>query len=182
MSRTGWGHFELDLWHISYIFGGRNPKFSVWIHLRVVECHTLFIDHCVSFIKIYCFWGYFINLWHNSWFCLIINSQTVQCKGIFIGGTTLFSHRRKDWIVPNSLLTQHPYSMIQGNTNPLTSQSCKPLPYDCTSVWASRYYFQHVFCAYEFNEQRWKHQNTKMYKGQPRFIVTIPQNFFIDYV
>ena len=42
MSRTGWGHFELDLWHISYIIGGRNPKFNMWIHLGVVECHTLF--------------------------------------------------------------------------------------------------------------------------------------------
>ena len=40
-----WGHFDLDLWHISYIIGGRNPKFSVWIHLGVAECHTLFIDH-----------------------------------------------------------------------------------------------------------------------------------------
>ena len=98
VSRTGWGHFELDLWHISYIIRGRNPKFSVWIRLRVVECHTLFIDHCVSFMKIYCLGGYFINLWHNSWFCLIINFQTVQLKGIFTGGTTLFSHRRKDWM------------------------------------------------------------------------------------
>ena len=57
MSRTGWGHFELDLWHISYIIGGRNPKFSAWIHLGVVECHTLFIDHCDSFMKIYCLGG-----------------------------------------------------------------------------------------------------------------------------
>ena len=55
MSRTGWDHFELDLWHISYIIGGRNPKFSVWIHLGVVECHLLFMDQCVSFMKIYCF-------------------------------------------------------------------------------------------------------------------------------
>ena len=45
-----------------YIIGGRDPKFSVWIHLGVVECHTLFIDQCVSFMKIYCLWGYFINL------------------------------------------------------------------------------------------------------------------------
>ena len=59
--RTGVGHFELDLWHISYIIGGRDPKFSVWIHLRVVECHTMFIDHCVSFMKIYCLWGYFCH-------------------------------------------------------------------------------------------------------------------------
>ena len=66
-------------------------------------------------------------------------------------------------------------------TNLLTSQSCKPLPYDCTSVWASRYYFQHVFCTCEFNEQRWKHQNTKMYKGPSWSIVRIPQNFFIYY-
>ena len=42
--------------------GGRNLKFSVWIPLWVVECHTLFIDQCVSFMKIYCLWGYFINL------------------------------------------------------------------------------------------------------------------------
>ena len=45
-----------------YIIGGRNPKSSVWIHLGVVECHTLFMDHCVSFMKIYCLLGYFINL------------------------------------------------------------------------------------------------------------------------
>ena len=56
------GHFELDLWQISYIIGGRNPTFRAWIQLGVVECHTLFIDHCVSFIKTYCLWGYFINL------------------------------------------------------------------------------------------------------------------------
>ena len=56
------GSLELDLWHISYIIGGRNPKFSVWIHLGVVECHTLVIDHCVALMKIYCLWGYFINL------------------------------------------------------------------------------------------------------------------------
>ena len=62
MSRTGWGHFELDLWHISYIIDGRDPKFSVWIHLGVAECHTLFIDHCVSLMKIFCRLGYFINL------------------------------------------------------------------------------------------------------------------------
>ena len=61
--QSGWDHFELDLWHISYIiFGGRNPEVSVWILLGVVECHTLFIDHCVSFMKIYCLWGCFINL------------------------------------------------------------------------------------------------------------------------
>ena len=47
MVRTGLGHFELDLWHISYIIGGRNPEISAWIHLGVVVCHTLFIDHCV---------------------------------------------------------------------------------------------------------------------------------------
>ena len=57
MSRTGWGHFELYLWHISYIIGGRNLNFSVWIHLGTVECHTLFIDHCVSFMKINFFGG-----------------------------------------------------------------------------------------------------------------------------
>ena len=57
MYRTGWGHFELVVWHISYIIGGSNPKFSVWIHLGVVECHTLFIDYCASFMKIYCLGG-----------------------------------------------------------------------------------------------------------------------------
>ena len=35
--RTGWGHFELDLWQISYIIDERNPKFGVWIHLGVAE-------------------------------------------------------------------------------------------------------------------------------------------------
>ena len=34
------GHFEFDLLHISFIIGGRNPKFIVWIHLVVVECHN----------------------------------------------------------------------------------------------------------------------------------------------
>ena len=61
MSRTGLGHFELDLCHISYIIGGRNPKFSVKIHLGVVECHTLFIDHCVSFMKFIVF-GYILSI------------------------------------------------------------------------------------------------------------------------
>ena len=208
MYRTGWGHFELDLWHSSYFIGCKNlvrvPEcivldgvtlnlisgtspilLAVRISnlvcgyiLGVVECHTLFIDHCVSFMKIYCLWGYFINLWHNSWFCLIINSQTVQFKGIFIGGTTLFSHRRKESISTFSLSTQQPYGMIQGKTNSLTSQICKPLPYACTNFWASRYYFQHVFCTCEFNKQRWKHRNTKMYKGPSRSIIRIPQNFF----
>ena len=37
-----WGHLDLDLWHISYIIGDRNPKFSVWIDLGVAECYTLF--------------------------------------------------------------------------------------------------------------------------------------------
>ena len=102
-THTGWSHFEHDLWHISYIIGGRNPKFIVWIHLGVVECHTLIIDHCLIYENLLSL-GYFINLWHNSWFCLIINSQTVQFKGIFIGGTTLFSHRRKDCIATNQYL------------------------------------------------------------------------------
>ena len=68
MPRTGWGHFELDLWHTSYIIGGKNPKFSVWIYLGVAECHTLFIDHCVSFMKIYCLWvvAQFIILPNNQ--------------------------------------------------------------------------------------------------------------------
>ena len=61
MSRTVWGLFELDLWHIFYIIGGRNPKFSVWIHLGVVECHTLFIDYCVLFIKSIVFGGILPN-------------------------------------------------------------------------------------------------------------------------
>ena len=45
--RTGGGQFEIDLWHIYYIIGGSNHKFSVWIPLGGSECHTLFIDHCV---------------------------------------------------------------------------------------------------------------------------------------
>ena len=56
-----WFTLNLTIWNISYIIGGRNRK-SVWIHLGVVECHTLFIDHCVSYMKIYCLLGYFINL------------------------------------------------------------------------------------------------------------------------
>ena len=32
--------------HTSYIIWGRNPKFSVWIHLGFAECHTLFLHHC----------------------------------------------------------------------------------------------------------------------------------------
>ena len=51
MSRTVWGLFELDLGHISYIIGGRNPTFSVWIHLGVVECHTLFMSQCQNSSK-----------------------------------------------------------------------------------------------------------------------------------
>ena len=39
------GHFDLDLWHILHIIGGRNPKFSVRIYLGFSECRTLFIDH-----------------------------------------------------------------------------------------------------------------------------------------
>ena len=70
--------------------------------------------------------------------------------------------------------------MIQGKQT-LTSQSCKPLPYDCTSVWASSDCFQHVFCTCEINEQRWKHQNRNMYKVPSWSIVRIPQNFFIYY-
>ena len=31
--------------HISYIILGRNPKFDVWIHLGVPECHILFSGH-----------------------------------------------------------------------------------------------------------------------------------------
>ena len=32
--------------NISYIIGGRNPKFSVCIHLGVSECCLLFSGHC----------------------------------------------------------------------------------------------------------------------------------------
>ena len=35
------------------------------------------------------------------------------------------------------------------------------------------------FFTCEFNEQRWKHQHTKMYKGPSRSIVRISLNFFI---
>ena len=106
--------------HLLYYWRLRNPQFSVLIHLGVEECRTLFIDQCVSWMKIYCLWGYFINyLWHNSWFCLIINSKTVQFKGIFIGGTTFFLTKKKilnctKSISTFSLSTQYPYSMIQG--------------------------------------------------------------------
>ena len=49
MTRTGWGPFEHDLWHISYNIGGMNPKFIVWIHRGVVECHKLIMDHCLIY-------------------------------------------------------------------------------------------------------------------------------------
>ena len=117
----------------------------------------------------------------------MINSQTVQFKGIFYRWYNPFLTLKKRMNCTKSistffLSTQHPYSMIQGKTNSLTSQSCKPLPYDCTSFWASRYYFQHVFCTCEFNDKRWKKQITKkMYKGPSRSIVRIPQTFFIYY-
>ena len=147
VSRTGWGHFELDLWHISYIIGGRNPKFSVWMHLGVVyRSLCLIYENLLSL-------GVFYQFVTQFMICLIINSQTVQFKGVFIA-----VHRRKDWIEPNQNLhflfqrsthtawyREKPQS--QGKTNFSTSQSCKPIPYDCTSVWASRYYFQHVFCT-----------------------------------
>ena len=95
MSHTGLGHFELDLWHISYINGGRNPKFSVWIHHGVVEGHTLFRSLCLIYENLLSL-GVFYQFVTQFMILLIINSQTVQFKGILIGGTTLFSHRRKD--------------------------------------------------------------------------------------
>ena len=120
--RTGVGHFELDLWHISYIIGGRNPKCSVWIHLEVAEYHTMFIDHCVSFMKIYCLWGHFchtvtqfmilpnnqlsnsaiqryLNRWYNPFLTLKKRLNCTKSISTF------------------SLSTQHPYSMIKGKTN-----------------------------------------------------------------
>ena len=45
----------------SHIIGGSNPKFSVWIHLGVVESHTLFKDHCLIYENLLSL-GYFINL------------------------------------------------------------------------------------------------------------------------
>ena len=90
--RTGWGHFELDLWHISYIIDGRNPKFSVWIHLGVVECHTLCLiyENLLSLGVFYQFVTQFMILHNNQ----LSNSAIQRC--LFIGVTTLFSQRRKD--------------------------------------------------------------------------------------
>ena len=34
--------------HLLYYWRLRNPQFSVWIHLGVVECRTLIIDQYVS--------------------------------------------------------------------------------------------------------------------------------------
>ena len=57
MSHTVWGHFDLDLWNISYIVGDRNLKFSEWIYLVVAECQTLFLDHCDLHL-----WSQYVNL------------------------------------------------------------------------------------------------------------------------
>ena len=62
MSRTGGVTLNLTSGTSPILLAVGIPKFSVWMILGVVECHTLFIDHCVSFMKIYCLWGYFINL------------------------------------------------------------------------------------------------------------------------
>ena len=95
MSRTGWGHFELDLWHISYIIGDRNPKLNVRIHLGVVKCHTLYRSLCLIYENLMSL-GVFYQF--VTQFMILPNYQLSNSaiKGIFIGGTTLFSHRRKD--------------------------------------------------------------------------------------
>ena len=72
MSRTGWGHFELDLWRIFYIIGSRNPKFSVWIHLGVVMSHTVYrslrliYENLLSLGVFYQFVTQFMILPHNQ--------------------------------------------------------------------------------------------------------------------
>ena len=43
--------------HISYILGGSNSKFAVWMHLGMAECRVPFSGHCdldlgLSFIVI----------------------------------------------------------------------------------------------------------------------------------
>ena len=43
---------------------------------KVVECNTLFIDHCVSFMKIYCLWGHFINC--VTQFMILPNNQLLN--------------------------------------------------------------------------------------------------------
>ena len=88
MSRTGQGHFELYPWYISYIIGGRNLKLSVWIHLGVVECHTLFIDHCISFIKNQLSLGVFYRF--VTQFMILPNNQLSN------SGATLLLYRRND--------------------------------------------------------------------------------------
>ena len=32
--------------HIFYIICGKNSKFDLWIHLKVLKCHILFSGHC----------------------------------------------------------------------------------------------------------------------------------------
>ena len=122
MFRTGWGHFELDLCHIFYIIGDGNPKFSIWIHLGVSECHTLFIDHCVSFMKIYCLLGHFCLM--VTQFMILPNNllsnsaiQRYLCRWY---NPFLTLKKRLNYTKPIStfsLPTQHQYSMTQGKTS-----------------------------------------------------------------
>ena len=133
-------------------------------------------------MKIYCLWGYFINLWHNSWFCLIINSQTVQFKGIFIGGTTLFSNRRKYWIEPNQYL----HFLFQRSTH--TAWKTNSLIPKVASLYlmtvpvfelpgtTSNMYFVHVNLMNSVENTKIQ---KKVCKEPSRSIVRIPHNVFI---
>ena len=97
-----WGYFDLDLWHISYIIGGRIPNLVCGYNLglqSVTHCFCFF-DHCgldlwYHLWKSIVFGGFFVTLWHNSCFCLIINAQPVSLKVV----QPFFSPWRKDWIV-----------------------------------------------------------------------------------
>ena len=111
----------------------------------------------VSFMKIYCLYVHFFCHIFTQKFMFLPNNQLLNSaiQRYFIGGTTLFSPWRKIELYQIYIyIFSFNATPIQGKNWIFTSQSCNSLPNDCTSVWASRYYFQHVFYTCVFNEQR----------------------------
>ena len=94
---------------VPYCFGitltltsGTSPKFSVWRHLGVANCHTLFIDCCdldlwSHLMKRYCLLGHFCHIVTRFMFCLIINYQRVQFKGKFPQNALRRDCNGKEW-------------------------------------------------------------------------------------
>ena len=134
-----WGYFDLKLWHISYIMGGRIPNLVCGYILGLQS-----VKHCfyrslwpwplVSFMKIYCLWGYFCHI-VTQFMCL---SDDQLSNSVFIGWSHL--EEKIELYQIKVYIFSFNVAPIQGE-NSFTSQSCKPLPYDCTSVCAFRYYF-----------------------------------------